>query len=74
MLAELPVPLSKATFYRQRQDRHYELLPLKPPAEIGPVNEIIMEGVSPVKVDNVGKEAKTQQEMDTFRRALEWED
>ena len=52
MLAELPVPLSEATFCRQMQDRHYELLPLEPPAEIGPVNEIMMEGVSPEKVDN----------------------
>ena len=55
-------------------DQFFELLPLKPPGEAGPALIQDFEPADQEAVDEVGREARTAKEMDSFWSAINWED
>ena len=59
---------------RWRGDVDFQLLPLKPLGEAGRVRRDGFEGVEDEAVEEVGRSARTEEEKQAFRRAVEWED
>ena len=60
--------------HRRRHDLYYEVLPLKPPGEAGRALKCDFEEANHAAVDEVGRQARTEKEIDSFRCAVEWED
>ena len=51
-----------------------ELLSLKPPGNQGPVPKLFLRVADQEDVDEFGRRARTEEEKETFLRAVRWDD
>ena len=59
--------------HKRRGDQYFHILPLKPPGEVGRELRSSFEAADQDAVDEVGREARTEEEKAIFRVAVEWE-
>ena len=60
--------------HRRRGDEYYEVLQLKPPGQSGRALRKSLEGVDQEVVNQVGREARTEEQLKCFRTAMDWDD